>query len=72
MEVLVDPGALRNRQAEKFLKETDEIVATTVASIKALRKRSATPYRESLKPYGDDEVGQNSKKSKVLVRYYKT
>jgi hypothetical protein len=58
MEMLVDSGALRNAQAEKFLKDADEIVATTAASIKTLRKRSASPNPKSLKPYGDGEVGQ--------------
>ena len=41
MEMLVDSGVLRNGQGERLLKEADEIIAMTVASIKTLRKRSA-------------------------------
>jgi four helix bundle protein len=50
---------------EEDLKEPDEIIAMTVASIKTLRKRSAGANPRSLKPYGDAEVGENIAKSKV-------
>jgi hypothetical protein len=65
MEMLVDSGALRNGQGKRLLKEADEIIAMTVASIKTLRKRSAGANPRSLKPYGDAEVGENIAKSKV-------
>jgi four helix bundle protein len=40
IEMLVDSGVLRGTQTDKLLKEADEIVAMTVASIKTLRRRT--------------------------------
>ncbi len=40
MEMLVDSGVLQAGQVHKLLKEADEIVAMTVASIKTLRRRT--------------------------------
>ncbi len=45
LELLVDGGVLTREQATPLLKEANELVAMTVASIKTLRSRERTLSR---------------------------
>ena len=47
LEILVEAGLVPQNQIASIYKETDEILAMTVASLKTLRARHSSIYRKS-------------------------